>query len=94
MLYDDLQKPEYHLWRFMIAGRHQGKGYARRAMALLIEHVRRRPMAEELVLSYVRREGSPEGFYWGPGFEPTGEVLEGEVVMSLRVSDRSGRTAE
>jgi diamine N-acetyltransferase len=58
MLYDDLQKPEYHLWRFMIAGRYQGKGCARRAMALLIEHVRRRPMAEELVLSYVRGKGA------------------------------------
>ena len=51
-------------------------------------------MAEELVLSYVPGEGSPEGFYRGLGFDPTGEVLEGEVVMSLRVSDRSGRTAE
>ena len=50
MLYDDPQKPEYHLWRFMIAESHQGKGYARRAMELLIEHVRGRPMAEELVL--------------------------------------------
>jgi diamine N-acetyltransferase len=45
-------------------------------------------------LSYVPGEGSPEGFYRGLGFEPTGEVLEGEVVMSLRVNDRSGRTAE
>ena len=51
-------------------------------------------MAEELVVSYVPGEGSPEGFYRGLGFEPTDEVLEGEVVMSLRVSDRSGRTAE
>jgi diamine N-acetyltransferase len=94
MLYDDPQKPEYHLWRFMIAESHQGKGYARRAMELLIEHVRERPMAEELVLSYVPGDGSPEGFYRGLGFEPTGEVLEGEVVMSLRVNDHSGRTAE
>ena len=45
-------------------------------------------------LSYVPEEGSPEGFYRGLGFEPTGEVLEGEVVMSLRVNDRSGRTAQ
>jgi diamine N-acetyltransferase len=51
-------------------------------------------MAEELVLSYVPGEGSAEGFYRGSGFEPTGEVLEGEVVMSLGVNDRSGRTAE
>jgi diamine N-acetyltransferase len=94
MLYDDPQKGEYHLWRFMIAESHQGKGYARRAMELLIERVRERPMAEELLLSYVPGEGSPEGFYRGLGFEPTGEVDEGEVVMGLRLSDRSGRTAE
>ena len=94
MLYDDPQKSEYHLWRFMIGECHPGKGYARRAMELLIEHVRGRPMAEELVLSYVPGDGSPEGFYRGLGFEPTGEVLEGEVVMSLRVNDHSGRTAE
>ena len=63
-------------------------------MELLIERVRERPMAEELLLSYVPGEGSPEGFYRGLGFEPTGEVDEGEVVMGLRLSDRSGRTAE
>jgi diamine N-acetyltransferase len=53
----------------MIADAHQGKGYARGAMELLIEHVRRRPMVEELLLSYVPGEGSPEGFYRGLGFE-------------------------
>ena len=94
MLYDDPQKPEYHLWRFMIAEGQQGKGYARRAMELLIEHVSRRPRAEELLLSYVPGEGSPEGFYRGLGFEATGEVEEGEVVMGLRLSDQPGRTVQ
>jgi diamine N-acetyltransferase len=86
MLYDDPQKPEYFLWRFMIANSHQGKGYGRRAMELLIEHVRGRPMAEELALSYVPGKGSPEGFYRGLGFEPTGKVNEGEIVMTLRLN--------
>jgi hypothetical protein len=58
----------------------------------------RRPLAvgqgEELVLSYVAGEGSPEGFYRRLGFEPTGEEIEGEVVMGLRVTDRSGKTIE
>ena len=44
-------------------------------------------MAEELLLSYVPGEGSPEGFYRGLGFEPTGEVDEGEVVMLGEVPD-------
>ena len=85
MLHDDPREPRYYLWRFMIAGEHQGKGYGRRAMELLIEHVKTRPGAEELLLSYVPGEGSPEGFYRRLGFEPTGEENEGEIMASLRL---------
>jgi diamine N-acetyltransferase len=87
MLYDDPQEPRYSLWRFMVAAEHQGKGYGRRAMRLLIEHVKSRPRAAELLLSYVPGEGGPEGFYRGLGFEPTGEIEDGEVVMRLRLKD-------
>ncbi len=87
MLHDDLEKPSYYLWRFMIAEEHQGKGYGRRAMELLIEHVKTRPMAEELLLSYVPGEASPEGFYRRLGFEPTGEENEGEIMARLRLRE-------
>src|SRR5215472_10755093 len=40
MLEDDIGSQEYTLWRFMIAVEHQGKGYGRQAITLLIEHVR------------------------------------------------------
>lgn len=87
MLHEDPEKPEYYLWRFMIAAEHQGKGYGRRAMQLLIEHVKTRPRARELLLSYVPGDGNPEGFYGGLGFEPTGEHNGGELVMRLRLDD-------
>lgn len=87
MLHDDPVKPEYYLWRFMIAAEHQGKGYGRRAMQLFIEHVRTRPMARDLLLSYVPGDGSPEDFYGGLGFEPTGEVDDDEVVLRLRLDN-------
>ena len=83
MLYDDAEKAEYSLWRLMIAGPHQGKAYGRRALELLIEYVRTRPEAKELLASYVPIEGGPEGFYRKLGFEPTGEVDNGEVVVRL-----------
>ena len=83
MLYDDPEEPACFLWRFMIDGRFQGKGYGARAMTLLIEHVRTRPGASELKTSWVTGEGSPEGFYRRLGFEPTGEIDEGEVVARL-----------
>ena len=54
-------------------------------MALVIDHVRTLPGATELLVSWVPAAGGPEPFYLGLGFEPTGEVDEGEVVARLRL---------
>ena len=83
MLHDDPDEPAYYLWRFMIDARFQGKGYGARAVELLVEHVRSRPGASELTLSWVPGPGSPEGFYRRLGFEPTGEIDDGEFVARL-----------
>jgi diamine N-acetyltransferase len=83
MLDLDTEKPEYFVWRFMIAERHQGRGHGAAAIRLVIEHVRTQPNARELRLSYVPGDGSPEGFYRKLGFEPTGQVDDGEIVMRL-----------
>ena len=83
MLYDDAEGPEYFLWRLMIAGPHQGKGYGRRAVEQLVAYVRNRPGAVELLTSYVPIEGGPEGFYRRLGFEPTGQHVGEEIVMRL-----------
>jgi diamine N-acetyltransferase len=81
MLYDDPEKPSCYLWRFMIGGPYQKKGFGRQAMALLLNRVRERPSAVEVKLSYVPIGGNPEPFYRRMGFEPTGEVEDGEIVM-------------
>ena len=81
MLLDNPDEPEYYLWRFMIDSRYQRMGYGRQAMNLLIEHVRTRPNATRLLLSYSPGEGSPEPFYAGLGFANTGEVEDDENVM-------------
>jgi diamine N-acetyltransferase len=91
MLHDELLKPEpeeedfYFLWRLMIDHRYQGLGIGRKAMALLIEHVRARPHAQTLLTSFVPGEGSPEGFYLRLGFKPTGKIEDGEVVLALQL---------
>jgi diamine N-acetyltransferase len=83
MLYDDADQPEYFLWRLMIGGEHQGNGYGRRAVELLLDYVRTRPGATELLTSYVPKERGPERFYKNLGFVDTGEVDDGEVVCRL-----------
>jgi diamine N-acetyltransferase len=85
MLYDDPDKPEYFLWRLMTDHRFQGLGFGRQAMGLLIERVKTRPKATELMTSIHQAEGSPQGFYEKLGFELTGEFEDGEALMRLRL---------
>ena len=74
-----------YLWRLMIAGGFQGRGYGRRAIELLVDHARSLSGTSELVTSWVPGDGGPEAFYLGLGFEPTGEIDDGEVVARLRL---------
>jgi diamine N-acetyltransferase len=85
MLYDDTEKPVYYLWRFMVDARYQGMGFGRRALELLIDHVRTRPNATELFTSVHQAEGGPQGFYEGMGFRLTGDMEEGEAVLRLEL---------
>lgn len=83
MLFDDPGKPEYFLWRLLVGADFQRKGYGRAAVEQLVEYVRTRPGATELLTSWVPEPGGPEPFYRSLGFLPTGEVDEGEVVARL-----------
>jgi diamine N-acetyltransferase len=85
MLEDQPEKPEYYLWRMMVDARFQGMGFGRRAMELVIDHVRTRPNATELLTSVVQEEGGPQAFYEKIGFELTAEYEEGEAMMSLKL---------
>jgi diamine N-acetyltransferase len=85
MLHDDPAKPEYYLWRFMIDQRYQRLGFGRRAMEILIEHVKKRPGATELLTSCVQDDGGPQPFYESLGFVFTGAFDDGEAVLRLRL---------
>jgi len=83
MLYDSPVQGFYGLWRLMIDRRFQGRGYGRRAVELLIDYVRTRPKAKELIVSYHKGPGGPEGFYRKLGFVETGERADEEYVAKL-----------
>lgn len=86
MLYDDPDQSDYFLWRLMIAGPYQRMGFGRRAIDLLIEHVKARPGAVELLASCGEGDASPLGFYRRLGFEPNGRRYDGELGLSLRLA--------
>jgi hypothetical protein len=60
-----------------------GHGRAGEAVERLVEYVKTRPGAKELLVSCGQGEGSPEGFYLKLGFEHIGEKLGHEVVLRL-----------
>jgi diamine N-acetyltransferase len=72
----------FWLWRLMVGEGLQGQGIGAAAVALAIEEVKTRG-GTELFTSWVPGDGTPEPFYRGLGFLPTGEIDDGEVVARL-----------
>ncbi len=78
---DPPAEPSIGLWRLMIDARHQRRGIGREVIRQLLVHVRSRPGIRRFYTSYVAEAGGPGPFYAGLGFEPNGEVDDGEVVL-------------
>ncbi len=89
MIADDVASPEYvphYLWKLLIDERHQGRGYGTATLDLTVGYFRGRPGVEALTTSAVQGEGSPIAFYERYGFERTGEVSDGEVLLRFALS--------
>jgi diamine N-acetyltransferase len=81
--YDDgIDCPGVFLWRLMIAGPYQGRGYGRQAMRRLLAQLRSQGVTE-LYTSCGLGEESPEGFYRQLGFLPTGGMYDDEIELKL-----------
>ena len=80
-----LRPGEIYLNRLLVDFRHQGRGYGRAAMRLLVEHARAQPGCNRMSLSHVRSNEAVARLYTGFGFRHTGGVDEdGEVEMILQ----------
>lgn len=76
--------PEPYLWRLLVDRRHQRRGVGRRALDLLCDRLHAEG-CRTLVTSWVPGPGTPAPFYRNYGFGETGEVLDGETVVRLRL---------
>jgi diamine N-acetyltransferase len=83
-------EPNIGLWRLMIDQRYQKRGIGREVMRLVLEYVRSRPGIHSYYTSYVPEPGGPGPFYLSLGFEPNGEIEDGEVVILYPLQDRAG----
>ena len=82
---DGIDCPGVFLWRFMIARSFQGKGYGKKIMERLFDHLRSLGIPK-LFLSCGLGEESPEGFYKKFGFIRTGEWYGDEIEMVLNLA--------
>lgn len=74
----------YFLWRLLVDHRFQGLGYGRAILDRIVEYVRTRPGATELLTSVHPGEAdSPMGFYLRYGFRDAGFDHDGERVLRL-----------
>jgi diamine N-acetyltransferase len=88
MIADEVGSPEYiphYLWKLLIDERYQRQGFGSATLDLIVEYFRGRPGVEVLTTSAAEGDGSPITFYERYGFEQTGEVHSGEVVLRLKL---------
>ena len=83
---DGIDSPGVFLWRFMIAGPYQGKGYGKRALGKMIKDLKAMGIPQ-LTTSCEQGESSPEDFYRKLGFIPTGDVYDDEIELLLKLDD-------
>ncbi len=86
---EPIASDEVRLWRLMIDHRHQRKGYGKRVLDLVCEHVRLTGKANRLLSSYIAGPDGPKNFYLDYGFQKTGGFRnngsEIEIALPLKI---------
>lgn len=77
------------VWRLMLDVAHQRKGHGQAAMDFAVARAKELGLAD-VTVSAVEANGGAIPFYERFGFQRTGEVLDGEVVLSLPMDPDAG----
>ena len=87
VIYDD-DIPEYDIWHMMIDASHQGKGYGKAAMRLVLDYIRQKPFGDSgrVALTCNRHNACALALYTQLGFALTGTEDEDEVELAMTVS--------
>lgn len=79
----DRDDGEYWLYRLMIDQKYQGSGYAKEAMRLLLERIRKDKSRSRIFLGVDKNGGVSVKLYESFGFQFTGQVFGKEHIMLL-----------
>ncbi|MFF9126454.1 GNAT family N-acetyltransferase [Streptomyces sp. NPDC014889] len=79
----------HFIWRLLVDKRHQGRGIGRDTLTQIAALVHA-DGGTELLTSYEPGDGEPWPFYQKFGFEPTGDLYDGEIVLRLALPASAG----
>ena len=80
------------LWiiRLMVAQQYQRRGYGRAAMEEIIRRLEAKPDCREIFTSHKPDNDVAARLYKGLGFEDTGRIEDGELVVRLSLARQTG----
>jgi diamine N-acetyltransferase len=84
----------YYLVRLMIDEKFQGKGFGKAAALAVIEKMKQIEDCREIYLNFVPENKGAEALYKSIGFELTGELNEGEIVMRYLIENNANPRSE
>ncbi len=88
MVLYDYDEDAYNIWHLMIDQAHQGKGYGKAAMGLVLDYIKAEPFGSSKAVSITVNPQNTVAYemYKKMGFAETGSCDEDEVEMRLLLS--------
>ena len=77
----------YELCRLMIHHAYQGRGYGKEAIKIIIEEMKKLEGCKEIFLSFYPENIKAKNLYENVGFKNTGEIINGELIYSLKLKE-------
>lgn len=84
LLQIDIKDDFFDVWRLMIDYKYQRRGYGKKALLVIIEYFKSKG-AKVVHLSHQENNYGVAELYKAVGFEYTGEIEDGEVLMELKI---------
>ena len=88
MIADEVGSPDYiahYLWKLLIDEHYQRRGFGKATLGLIVEYFRSRGVGT-MWTSTGHGDGSPVTSYERYGFERTGDLHGGEILLRLEIS--------
>lgn len=87
----DEDDSSWWLVRLMVDGKHQKNGYGKATILKIIEILKNKPGCDRMFTSYVPDNLVAEKLYLSLGFEETGKIEDGEIIVCLPLDKKLER---